>query len=170
MIDNACQPAMSSPAPDEATPLDAAAEMRRIRNRVRQRQAQDLLVRRSASGTPLALARLRRNLHLARQARQVKELPFTSPTPVIGPLIAGFRTLWNNVACKWHVRRILAQQNNYNLLVYELLFELADQVEALQATVAEQAALLLDLETRVADEDGAPGRTPLGRPQSADEE
>lgn len=52
---------------------------------------------------------------------EVTERPFQSPTPVIGPLLAWFRTQWNNVATKWYVRPLLAQQNQYNQLAAQLL-------------------------------------------------
>ncbi len=53
----------------------------------------------------------------------VAERPFTSTTPLIGPLIARFRDAWNNVAAKWHVRHILQQQNDFNQLVAQQLRE-----------------------------------------------
>lgn len=52
---------------------------------------------------------------------EVKERPFTSQTPVVGGIIAWFRTLWNNVATKWYVRPLLTQQNEYNQLTARAL-------------------------------------------------
>ena len=49
----------------------------------------------------------------------VVEQPFVSNTPIFGPLIAWFRTQWNNVAAKWYVRPMLSQQNEYNRLLVE---------------------------------------------------
>lgn len=50
----------------------------------------------------------------------VQERPFISSVPVVGSLIAWFRTVWNSVSTKWFVRGILQQQNevNYALVNY----------------------------------------------------
>lgn len=52
---------------------------------------------------------------------EVMERPFSSSTPLIGPLIARFRTAWNRISTQWYVRPLLAQQNRYNRLVAERL-------------------------------------------------
>lgn len=54
---------------------------------------------------------------------QVRERPFTSNTPAIGPLLVRFRELWNSVAAKWYVRPLLQQQNSFNQLVVSQLNE-----------------------------------------------
>ncbi|MCA9934197.1 MAG: hypothetical protein H6662_04130 [Ardenticatenaceae bacterium] len=59
---------------------------------------------------------------------QVEERPFTSHTPLLGPLIAWFRTQWNNISAKWYVRPILAQQNTYNRLVAERLSDIDNRL------------------------------------------
>lgn len=51
----------------------------------------------------------------------LQERPFASDTPVIGPLIAWFRSQWNNVATKWYVRPLLQQQNEYNQLLAQAI-------------------------------------------------
>lgn len=45
---------------------------------------------------------------------QVVERPFVSTVPFLGPLIAGFRTAWNNMAARWYVRGLLVQQLKIN--------------------------------------------------------
>ena len=45
---------------------------------------------------------------------QVTERPFTSSVPLLGPFIAWFRALWNNVAARWYVRGLLVQQLEIN--------------------------------------------------------
>ena len=142
--------------------VDPAAEMRRIRNQIRGQQTVTKLSQRAERGGTAARMRLRHDLQIARRTRQVKELPFESPTPVIGGLISGFRTLWNSVACKWHVRRILGQQNEYNRVVYELLSQMAGQIEALHVALQEQDALIIELEERLAESQRAAsdGTTP----------
>ena len=75
----------------------------------------------------------------------VVEEPFTSSTPVIGPLLTRFRTFWNNIATTWYVRPLTQQQNEYNHQVWERLHELrAFQIE-LYETIRETHALLDDL-------------------------
>ena len=49
----------------------------------------------------------------------IVEKPFSSTIPVLGPLIAWFRTMWNSVAAKWYVQPILDQQNEFNRLIIE---------------------------------------------------
>jgi GT2 family glycosyltransferase len=45
---------------------------------------------------------------------QVTERPFTSSVPLLGPFIARFRALWNNIAARWYVRGLLVQQLEIN--------------------------------------------------------
>jgi hypothetical protein len=52
---------------------------------------------------------------------EIKEQPFRSPTRMVGPLIARFRSLWNSVSTKWYVRPLLQQQNRFNQLLVERL-------------------------------------------------
>ncbi len=47
----------------------------------------------------------------------VEERPFSSHVPVIGPIIAWLRTIWNDVSTKWFVRLILQQQNEVNRIL-----------------------------------------------------
>ena len=72
----------------------------------------------------------------------VEERPFTSQTPVIGPLLVWFRTQWNKISTKWYVRPLLAQQNQFNQL-------LVKQIEQhdwwLTTQDREQADLTLDI-------------------------
>ena len=55
---------------------------------------------------------------------QVMEVPFHSDLPIAGGLISRFREAWNNVAAKWYVRPMLAQQNEFNRLVVRYLQDL----------------------------------------------
>ena len=52
---------------------------------------------------------------------EVQERPFVSSVPIIGPLIAWFRTLWNSVSTKWFVRDMRQQQNEVNRIVVKHL-------------------------------------------------
>lgn len=61
----------------------------------------------------------------------LQEQPFHSGVPLLGPLIAATRTLWNNVSTKWYVRPLLQQQSEINLAV-------ARRLEALETYAYEQ--------------------------------
>jgi uncharacterized coiled-coil protein SlyX len=86
---------------------------------------------------------------------EIVEQPFESTVPLFGPLIAWFRSSWNNVAAKWYVRPMLAQQNEYNRLLVERLqdfeaytYELtAEQDHDLSRLRHDLAALQLELRT-----------------------
>jgi GT2 family glycosyltransferase len=59
----------------------------------------------------------KRQWHLGQETGdwwQVTERPFTSPVPLLGPFIALFRDMWNNVAARWYVRGLLVQQLEIN--------------------------------------------------------
>ncbi|MBI1880515.1 MAG: hypothetical protein HYR94_20250 [Chloroflexi bacterium] len=51
----------------------------------------------------------------------VQEHTFTSTIPWIGPLVAGFRSLWHSISTKWAIRVILHQQNEVNRILVEHL-------------------------------------------------
>jgi hypothetical protein len=64
-----------------------------------------------------------RNPHALKELTTVEERPFTSHTPLIGPLIVHFRSAWNSVAAKWYVRPLLEQQNRFNRRTAAILEE-----------------------------------------------
>jgi O-antigen biosynthesis protein len=53
--------------------------------------------------------------------QHIEEPAFVSDVPLAGPLIAGFRQAWNNVAARWYVQLIMEQQQAFNRLVAEML-------------------------------------------------
>jgi GT2 family glycosyltransferase len=79
------------------------------------------------------------------EAATLVERPFVSTVPLFGPLIARFRTAWNNVASRWYVGYVMEQQNAFNALAvrqletYEL--ELREQLALLEEQVVEQEEL-----------------------------
>jgi hypothetical protein len=141
-------------APDVVAP---DVVMRAIREQVRRSldqpgQPAGVPAREPAAGPSAASAstgrtwrELRHKLYLASEHHAVRELPFESSAPVVGRLLVAFRNAWNNVACKWHVRRLLIQQNAYNLDLLQTLQALTalaqQQEERLAALEAELAAL-----------------------------
>jgi len=73
---------------------------------------------------------------------EVQEQPFSSPTRLVGPFIARFRSLWNSVSTKWYVRPLLQQQNRLNRLLVERLH---DHELRLVEQDREQTALARDM-------------------------
>lgn len=63
-----------------------------------------------------------------REKGQLRERPFSSTLPLLGPLIVRFRSLWNGVATKWYVRPLIQQQNEFNALLIQRLGDLEAQV------------------------------------------
>lgn len=63
---------------------------------------------------------------LTEAAWQVQERPFTSRVPIVGPLVARFREMWNSVSAKWYVRPMLEQQNEINRIAQERLAALQE--------------------------------------------
>jgi chromosome segregation ATPase len=66
----------------------------------------------------------------------LQEHQFRSEVPLVGPLIAGFRALWNSVATRWYVRPLMQQQSEFNQQIVALL---TAQVTAADAAEAERA-------------------------------
>jgi hypothetical protein len=68
---------------------------------------------------------------------QLQEHRFTSRVPLIGGLIAAFRTAWNNISARWYVAPVLRQQSEFNRVTVEqlaaVMAELDRQTEALTA-------------------------------------
>lgn len=56
------------------------------------------------------------------QSRQViREQPFVSQVPVVGPLIAALRQQWHNFAVRWSIVPVIQQQVRFNVQVSDLL-------------------------------------------------
>ena len=86
----------------------------------------------------------------------VREQPFRSDRPLIGGLIAWFRTVWNNVSSRWYVLPLLQQQNAFNARVAAHLEELSGRavgldrdLTALTRDVAELTHRLIQVERRL---------------------
>lgn len=54
----------------------------------------------------------------------VQERPFSSNLPVIGPLIARFRDLFNRISTRWYVQPLVEQQVRFNAAVLPVLQDL----------------------------------------------
>lgn len=77
---------------------------------------------------------------------ELREQPFHSDVPIVGGLIAWFRSVWNGVSTKWYVRPMMAQQTAYN----ETLLAYLGQIEARSR---ELRLLADDLDGRIAAQD-----------------
>jgi GT2 family glycosyltransferase len=76
---------------------------------------------------------------------RVREKPFSSSAPVVGPLVASLRSRMNNLSTRWYVQPILQQQVDYNASVARTLREMSEQLAELQAQVALQSLLTAGL-------------------------
>lgn len=72
---------------------------------------------------------------------RVEERPFVSRVPLIGPLIARFRELWNSIATKWYVRPLIEQQNAINRQVIEGLLLAQESIAALDREIVDARRL-----------------------------
>lgn len=67
----------------------------------------------------------------------LQEFEFNSQVPLIGPLIARFRSLWYSVAARWAVRFLIRQQNDINNYLYTNEINLAEGLLMLAFRIAE---------------------------------
>lgn len=86
-------------------------------------------------------------------AANLSERPFTSAVPLIGPLIASFRSAWNDVASRWYLGHLMAQQNAFNQLAVGLLAgyeaearEMRDLIQMLEEQVVVSSEMSLRLQ------------------------
>jgi hypothetical protein len=84
------------------------------------------------------------------QRWMVREVPFSSNVPLIGPVIVAVRKAWNWMSAKWYVRPILHQLVGFNALVVAAFNESAaaqkDLAEELNRQQAEMALLRQEIE------------------------
>lgn len=82
-------------------------------------------------------------------AAVLEERPFTSEAPLLGPIIAWFRTAWNNVASRWYVGHYVAQQNEFNRLAVEQIARYEAELAEMLALLEEQVVITAELQQRV---------------------
>jgi len=117
-------------------PLTPAENMKRIREIVNSvdedssEEAYDLLVDYTSR-----LERLRARITELERQMLVRERPFVSHAPLVGPLIVKIRTFWNWMSTKWYMLPILRQQNAYNMAVAQTLREVVMAIESLSQSV-----------------------------------
>lgn len=136
----------------EPIPLTPAEQMKRIREAVHASDTTSSKEAHEALATYFArLDVLNRRIVDLESKMEVREQPFISNAPVIGPLIVGFRTLWNWMSTKWYVNPLIQQQNEFNVTMTQTLREMVASVEALARSVQ-------DMQTRIGD---VPNQTPV---------
>ncbi len=82
-------------------------------------------------------------------AATLEELPFRSNVPLLGPLIAWFRAAWNNVASRWYLGHLMAQQNEFNRLAVAQLEGYEAELRDLMELLEEQVVLTAEMQRRV---------------------
>jgi len=91
----------------------------------------------------------RERLEELQEKRLLKEPGFRSQLPLVGPLIAGFRELWNSVSTKWYVGDIIRQQMGFNDLVSWLMSEEALRAEDAAGEITALASAIALLSSRL---------------------
>jgi hypothetical protein len=125
----------------QAEDLPVAQILDQIRAGIRQRQAELAVIRKSREVRSKVEERKQRWEQLNKQISElqakslVQERPFVSSIPILGWLISFIRRVWNNVAARWYVLRILQQQNAFNQAAVQM--------------IASSALTQIRLETRV---------------------
>jgi hypothetical protein len=89
-----------------------------------------------------------------RATTTLQEYRFRSQVPLIGPLIARFREIWNGVATKWYVRPLIQQQNEINQQLVAALAAQAASLRDVASRLAVDEARLLHQDARQQDHDG----------------
>ena len=67
----------------------------------------------------------------------LQEHTFRSDAPLIGPLIAWFRDVWNSISTRWYVRPVMHQQSQFNSLLLEALRQQQRQIAELHQMISE---------------------------------
>jgi hypothetical protein len=96
------------------------------------------------SSWPVEADRLADLLDSLQRKGRLQEHVFSSHIPIVGPLIAGFRRLWYNMAARWGVLTLANQQQAFNSELIEIL----DTVERF---VIENDRAITQLRRRIAE-------------------
>jgi len=72
---------------------------------------------------------LRRLAEQASALQSPQERPFTSSTPVLGPVIIWVRRAWNSMSTRWYVLPILEQQVRFNSTLVQAVNEISSLLE-----------------------------------------
>ncbi|NLE45501.1 MAG: hypothetical protein GX620_12340 [Chloroflexi bacterium] len=119
---------MSKQVPEEARSIDSDVTelLEQIKAGMLQRRGEIAAIREERRQWMRQREQIRQYLGILAHMGQVEEKPFTSQVPVLGPVIAAFRTLWNNVSTRWYVLPMFHQQRLFNQAVVEVLRSLME--------------------------------------------
>ncbi|MCS7220900.1 MAG: hypothetical protein RML36_14510 [Anaerolineae bacterium] len=84
----------------------------------------------------------------------LREHQFRSRVPLIGPLIARFREMWNNVSTRWYVWPLIQQQSEVNHRLAALLADHEVHLQEMVSRLVGCEAELHALKTRLTDHEG----------------
>jgi hypothetical protein len=116
---------------EQVEDVPVAQILDQIRAGIRQRQAELAVVRKSRKAKSKFEERQQRQEQLNRQLSElqakalVQERPFVSSVPIFGQLLSFIRRMWNNMAARWYVLRIIQQQNAFNQAAVQMMSGLA---------------------------------------------
>ena len=82
-------------------------------------------------------------------AATLSERPFVSTVPLVGPLIARFRTAWNDVASRWYLGHLMAQQNEFNRLAVIEMARMESELREQMALLEEQVVVTAELQEEI---------------------
>ena len=82
------------------------------------------------------------------QMAQIREMPFRSQTPIIGPLIAQLRSLWASVAAREQARSFTMQQNKINQMLANDLREIETRFQAVEADLLDHDEKQVEIKQR----------------------
>lgn len=86
-----------------------------------------------------------------RSTATLREHRFRSRVPLVGPLIAWFRELWNGMSTRWYVRPLIQQQSEFNEQIVALMATQATVLRAAEAQRAQEEARLARYEEQLAN-------------------
>lgn len=116
-------------------PLTPAAQMKQIREAVYKSKESNQDTHSVLADYFSRLETLRDRVTDLESKMLLKEQPFVSHAPVIGPLIIRVRYLWNWMSTKWYLLPLIEQQNRYNMAVTQTMRETLTTMEGLLAQV-----------------------------------
>jgi len=127
--------------------LTPAQQMKRIRENVNSADIDSsdkayILLTHYAS----RIERLREDVRKLESKTLIKQHPFVSHAPVIGPLIVKIRTFWNWMSTKWYALPLIRQQNDYNMAVSQALRDVVAATESLSQSIRDLQIRLAALE------------------------
>ncbi len=100
------------------------------------------------------MSQLGSELDSLRALATLREHQFRSRVPLIGPLIARFQEMWNNVSTRWYVQPLIHQQSEVNRRLIAALAAHEARLQEAASRLTGYEAGLRALEARLADHDG----------------